>query len=261
MMPLSDFSPLVEDLTQYENGHGACQRIAPKGSNELPGKVGPGVSRKVILRSETFVELGGPETASSSFVLVSNDVSHDGDGIYIIGNDIPSLKKKSVAPFGFVITLYGQGLNEEDCEKGRELLQATDWAEGYMTRLRPGSVWGRVSKKAVRRGFDFEELGSAIIHLAHKKVRNVESVEVLFVTSSEEDVRKIDEIGEKARVLTREIRRHVWAEKGIDLDCPLGGHCGSCKEKDTCDGVRDIARIRKSLHKEDGSSERKSCYA
>lgn len=213
--------------------------------NTLPLRVGPGASRGIILRSETFAELGSASVASASFVLATHDVSRVQDGrVRVIGPDIPDIAEGSTLPFGVAVLAAGRSLATADVEHLVECQYVTDHIEGYMIRSRPGCVWGRVSRDAANRGFTLAFLGTALAEIVRAKVPAAEAVEVLFVTSSDEDVRALDAIGTRAREIARELHREVWLEKGIDVDCPYGGHCGACSDKEVCDEVRKLAHIR-----------------
>ena len=66
----------------------------------LPVRVGPGASSGVILRGDTFVELGSPDAGSCAFFLWTDNPSLIRDGrITIIGPDIQETPGASL-PFG-----------------------------------------------------------------------------------------------------------------------------------------------------------------
>src|SRR5512137_2065961 len=67
----------------------------------------------LILKEDTAVELGGPATAGTTFLLWTDDVSLVSDGrVTLIGPDI-SETTETVLPFGQVTLIAGASLNKE----------------------------------------------------------------------------------------------------------------------------------------------------
>ena len=65
----------------------------------LPIRVGPGANPKIILRSETFVELGDPTAGSCAFVLWTDTPSLIRNGrITLIGPDVQEARGASPCP-------------------------------------------------------------------------------------------------------------------------------------------------------------------
>ena len=67
-------------------------------------------------------------------------------------------------------------------------------------------------------------------------------MEVVFVTSSREDVLRVRDIAERAREKGKRLVEEYWKAKGYDLDCDFD--CGSCSDQDVCDGIREIISVR-----------------
>lgn len=254
-MDLDIFDALFNEVERYATTRNNTLLTLSVPKDQHPFRVGPGVSQGIILRSETFAEFGNASTASSGFTLTTNNVSFVQDNrVRLIGPDICELQQGSILPFGCVLMAAGQSFTASSAEHLAECQYVTDWVEGWMVRSRPGSVWGRVSREAVKHGFDFAFLGAALIWIVRKKLSHVEAVEVLFVTSSDDDVHALDAIGKRARSLTHDLNRENWMEKGIDIDCPYGGHCGACSEKETCDEVRKVAALREAMRQKSDRS-------
>ena len=55
-------------------------------------------------------------------------------------------------------------------------------------------MWSRVSKNAAEKGFCFETLGRALMAIFKSDMPKVQAVEILFVTSSKEDLEQLDNI-------------------------------------------------------------------
>lgn len=253
---LNQFDDLIQAVNEFSTARGKAIRTCQMPTGSMRFKVGPGVSRGVLLRSETYVELGSATVASSCFVLATGDTSRLVDGrVRLMGPDIHEARRGSTLPFGLVLIAGGYELDAYDYEKLLECLYVSDWIEGYMVRSRPGSIWGRVSRDAIRRGFDFAFLAAALTTIVRKRVPNVVAVEIFFVTSSETDVHLLDTIGEHCRGIAHELHRKIWSAKGIDIDCRYEGGCGACGDKQTCDEVRKITHLRK-LMKRDSREDR-----
>jgi len=207
----------------------------------------------IILRSETFVELGNPLAGSCSFVLWTDDPSLLRNGsILLLGRDIPESPGVSL-PFGQVLLVAGRTLTERDTESLVQAQYVGHRIEGYMIRSAPDRIWSRVSRDAVRRGFDFRILGRALMQLVMTEQPKVEAAEVVFVTSSKEDLRDLESIGVQVNKLGKEIMKENWKIRGYDLDCRLD--CNSCMDKSVCDNIREVLAVRrkKAEDKDDSS--------
>ncbi len=209
----------------------------------LPVRVGPDVETGIILKEDTFVELGNPSVASCSFVVWSDEQSAVADGrITCIGPDIGESEGQSL-PLGQVVIVSGTGLQEEHYLELERTQYTSDQIEGYMLRSVPRRVWGRVSKEAAAKGFCFETLGRALMSIFRRKHPLVEAVEVVFVTSSREDVDRLDGIGADVRKFGGEVRKLVRQQDGT-YDC-TEYNCTTCDEKTVCDSVREWIKLRK----------------
>jgi CO dehydrogenase/acetyl-CoA synthase beta subunit len=118
-----------------------------------------------------------------------------------------------------------------------------------MVRSSSTHIWSRVSNQAVARGFNFATLGRAIEQHVKAQIPRVEAVELVFITSGEEDVNRLGRIATEAEQTARDIRQRVWQQRGVDIfECTKGGHCGKCGDKEVCDRIRGMMGRR-----EDGS--------
>ncbi len=200
----------------------------------------------VVLEPDTAIELGNPRDESASFMLWSNDAKKINDGrMTLIGPDIGDPKQKNL-PFGKVVLLGVREMTEDNCyERHRELEMARYDLNlsGYMMRSvsQYGREWSRVSKKAISQGMNFATLGSALAQM-YRNVDFVESVEIVFVTSSPADVRELGVLGDKASRLIGALNK-MAAEMSFE--------CDSCEFVDVCDEVEDLRNIRNNLKKEE----------
>lgn len=197
----------------------------------------------VILKEETFVELGNPIQGSASMVLWTPQTELVQDGLVTwIGPDIPEAEGQSL-PFGQVILAGGSRLEDKDLPRLERASDLSHRLEGYMIRYLPRKVWSRVSREAAARGFCFETLGRAF--MAHYKLQfpQLEAVEVLFVTSSRADVEELEAIAREAQGKSLSIRKLTRSRDGT-YECEEL-NCETCPEKPTCDTIRDVIVIRK----------------
>jgi len=209
----------------------------------LPVGVGPQDKRNPILKEDTFVELGNPSVASCAFVIWSDDLSCVEDGrITLIGADIQESEGKSL-PFGQVIIVGGTELKEEHHLELERTQYTSDQIEGYMLRSVPRRVWSRVGKEAAGRGFSFETLGRALMAVFRWKHPLVQATEVVFVTSSKEDVNQLDGIAAGVRKFSGELRKLRRQADGT-YECSEYT-CETCDEKAICDSIREWVKLRR----------------
>jgi len=252
----------AEPLAAFDGLIGQVRAALPAGAREqacasldsLPVAVGEHAGRGVVLKSRCAAELGGA-CGSTAMVLstASAGLVHDGR-VTVAGPDICELPAGSEVPFAQVILVAGGELTGP-CHQVLEECQAVkDWVEGYFVRCAPGDILTRVSTASHAAGFGFAHLGAALVELVKQTSPLVEAVEVVFVTSSREDVERLGAIERASREISHDLRHEAWMEKGVDIDCARGGHCGKCSDRDVCTQVRKIERMRKRLAELDDAS-------
>ncbi|MEA1958415.1 MAG: carbon monoxide dehydrogenase [Chloroflexota bacterium] len=223
--------------------------------NGLPVRVGPNAGSGLVLRSDTFVELGNPDTGSSSFLLWTDNPGLINNGrITLIGPDIPESQGQSL-PFGQIIIVGGTGIDEIEHEALDRTKYISDRVEGYMVKSLPRQTWCRVSNEAAEKGFNFEALGRAIMGIFKGSVEKIEAMETIFVTSSIEDIQVLDSINEQVREMSGLIIKETWSAKGYDIECFSTVDCDACEYREVCDEVKDIVKVRKVIKKSDGGPE------
>jgi CO dehydrogenase/acetyl-CoA synthase beta subunit len=222
-----------------------CPTDPDKALAGLPIRVGVQEKANIILREDTFVELGNPSIASSAFVVWTDDLSWVKDGhITLIGPDIQESEGGNL-PFGQVIIAGGAEFKEEHYLELERTQYPSDRIEGYMLRSVPRRVWSRVSKEAAGRGFCFETLGRALIAIFKSSHPVVQAIEVVFVTSSKEDVEQLDNIAVDVRKFSGELRKLVRQSDGT-YECSEYS-CATCDEKAVCDSIRDMVTLRRKM--------------
>jgi len=212
----------------------------------LPVKVGPGAGSGIVLRGDTFAELGSPEAGSCAFPLWTNNIALIKDcRITLIGPDILESRGASL-PFAQIIIAAGKELSDKQHSALDESQYIADQIEGYMVKSTPGRMWTRISNTTAERGFGFEALGKALTAIYKLHIPQIEAMEIVFVTSGKEDVRKLDEIAEQVKKISKDIIRETWLARGYDiLECTLGWDCGSCPDKSVCDDIKAVITVRK----------------
>jgi len=212
----------------------------------LPVIVGPGASSGIVLRGDTFAELGSPEAGSCAFPLWTTNTALVKDGkITLIGPDILESRGASL-PFAQIIMAAGKELSEKQHSALDESQYISDQIEGYMVKSTPGRMWTRISNTVAERGFGFEALGKALMAIYKSSVSEIEAMEIVLVTSGKEDVRKLDEIAEQVEKISKDIIRETWLARGYDiLECTLGWDCSSCPDKPVCDDIKAVITVRK----------------
>ncbi len=243
---MSSFNEHITKVREYLQGREAREFDCPVSVDELkegmPVQVGPGSNPGIILRSDTFAELGNPAEGSTGFIVWTEDPSLLRDGhVTIIGPDIPELEGGS-QPFGQVIMMAGKNLDTEVYEKAEEYQHISDSLEGYMVRSSSRSIWGRVSKDAAAKGFILETLARALMITIKTNVPEVGAMEIVFVTTTKDDIRQLDEIAEEVDSIRTELITEYWKSKGYDVSCDL--NCGACSNQPICDSIRDLDAIR-----------------
>jgi len=220
-----------------------CRETHDRIKETLPVRVGAKAHEGIILRSDTYLELGNPLAGSCAFVLWTENPSLMDDGkITLLGPDIPESAGESL-PFAQVLIVGGEGLTERDHESLVQHQYISDRVEGYMIKSAPDRVWSRVSKGAAEKGFDFETLGKALVGVVKSEEPRVQAMEILFVTASKEAVQGLANLAVQIRKISKDIVKENWKIRGYDIEC--AADCSSCGEKQVCDDIREVIAIRK----------------
>ena len=194
----------------------------------------------IVLSEDTWLELGNPKTNSTAPVLVTEslDLVHDG-AITLVGPDIPEIRGS--LPFAQILLIASDQLQEEDYRKINSFQYELE-LRGYMIKAIPSSlnIWSRVSEESVGEGFSFEVLGRAIVD-RYKSTFDIPSMEVVFVTSSEEDVEELEELRHKVTRILSAMNKMI---EELSFDC------SSCEYLDVCGDVRQLGALREKVMRE-----------
>lgn len=185
---------------------------------------------QVILQRDSAYELSG-----TGFNLVtSSDVKQ---GIVVVGKDMQSIKKNQ--PFARISVV--QIDEQSDEQSAYNLIRKIEYVkyhyfpEGYMirttSRSRKESV--RVSKKSLKNGMNFEQVGSLLIS-RYKQIPQVKNVCVIFITDENADFSFFEKLAKKNNDIT-ETLNHIMNNVVFD--------CDTCNLKAVCDEVEGLKEL------------------
>lgn len=195
---------------------------------------------EIILNSETAIELGHPQTESLAFLMWTDSLDRVRNGITeVIGPELNMLGSGKM-PLGKVTILGGHGFTEENAYDRfieMDMVRTRIALKGYMLRAAPqqNREWSRVSQEAIREGFSLRVLGNELIR-EYRKLPYVDSVEVLFITSSVEDIRTFKPTGEKVSQIIKVMNKIF---DNLELDCD------SCDLSDVCGEIEGLRGMHK----------------
>ncbi|MFX0136672.1 MAG: hypothetical protein ACFFDN_23745 [Candidatus Hodarchaeota archaeon] len=246
----------LEDIRKYleerKNKNGPYREFKCDPNNLLGGlsiNVGPGAGENILLKEDTFVELGSPQTASCAFIILINFPHLMDDGkITLIGPDILDADGKALN-FGQVLLIGGAHITDEQYKSLERAQFVGDQIEGFMIRTVPQKLWCRISKNVVRKGISFENIGRAYMHIFKTKFPLIEKMETIFVTSSREDVQDLEQIAKKVRGKYSKLFQKEMKERleKIRSDCDNEWECDTCPDKPTCDEIEDMVQMSKKV--------------
>lgn len=215
-------------------------------------EMGPrrGGRASIVPTEDCAAELGPPSRANVNMVLWTTDLSLVRDGeIRFLGEDIPKDKFVSL-PYAQVVVLGLKQLEDIDPFQLESTQFLSNRLKGFMVRTVPGRLWARVSKEAVEQGMDFARLGCALVAAYREDFpRVVCSVEVLFVTRSDDDVKALEPLSAEARIIMGKNKKLVLVGDG-EYEC-TDLNCDNCEEQEVCDEVRDIVILRRKRKNKD----------
>lgn len=203
-----------------------------------------GKGKSVVLSQDTAVELGNPREESCSFMVWVDDPGCVRDGVItLVGPELSECEGQSI-PFGKAVIIGVRGFTPEnsyDHYREMDLARYDLDLRGYMLKAASQyrREWSRVSKDALRDGFSFQVLGGSLID-AMRRYGYVEAVEVIFVTSSPEEVRGLRPVSEGVHAIIGAMTKMV---EELDFDC------GSCTYNDVCSDVAGLRTMRRQLER------------
>jgi CO dehydrogenase/acetyl-CoA synthase beta subunit len=204
--------------------------------------------RNLVLQSDTAIELGNPANESLSLsIWTENSDAVTDDRITLIGPDIAGSEGPRL-PFGKIVLIAGEGFNEDNAyDRVREidLVRFDISLKGYMMRAasRYMREWSRISKSAVENGFSFSVLGNALIKEL-KKIDYIKSVEVIFVTSTDNDVALLYPAASQVGKINNAMSK-MMEEMSFD--------CDECEYYEVCGEVSELRSMHKAMKEKEKS--------
>jgi CO dehydrogenase/acetyl-CoA synthase beta subunit len=203
-----------------------------------------GGGRNIVLKDDMGLELGSPEKDSVSCLLWTGDMTRIVDGrITLVGPDFPECMGKSL-PFSKVVLAGVEGFDEDnayDRHKDLDFLRYELDLKGFMMRAVSQYMreWCRISTEALSRGFSARTLGSSLIRL-FRGMPYVKAVEVIYFTSSMDDVARLRDITAPAEKIIAAMNK-MAAEMDFE--------CARCDYQDVCDEAEGLKSMRDKLMK------------
>lgn len=196
-------------------------------------------SAELVLQSDAAYELGANGLGSANYICITSSADLvNKDQVILYGKDLKDIK--SDIPFARIVLLRVGVMDGDDDEvyrsiKDIEFSKYHVYPDGYMVRMSPESHREqiRVSKKAVRKGINFAQVGYRYIS-QYKKDPNVINATVIFITDPSVDFKALTENAKKVDAITSTLN-HIL--EGLSTDCTV------CQLKDICDEVDGMKEL------------------
>ena len=250
----ADMFPLVQRVRDFlmQRQESIARSKAPLKIDALSQKFGFSLHRnnnpEIILARDVAVELGHPSTASRAIVLITQKPQCLVNGqISVVGPDLDGMDRNVNHAFAQVVML---GINKYNPPNPFHLGNTQylfNRLPGYMVRSVPGRLWVRISNRCMEKGMRLAIVGSALIAAYTNDFAAVESIEIVFVTQSREDVESLNQIATEANILLGNHKKLVLGAQG-EIECSEL-NCETCDEKPVCDNLRDIVIKRRRYRK------------
>ncbi len=244
------FDQHINDIHAYMDNHRDNATAIDAG--QVSSSWSPGGKRNIILSSDTAVELGHPDTASTSILVWTGTSSLiKNNRITVIGPDLPEARDMSL-PFGRILMVSGTGFTEENCyDRYREMerLRFALDLKGYMLRAASQyrREWSRISRSSLDKGLTLQIIGAALLKQL-EAFPWITGAELLYVTLSKEAVESLEEI-------TLQASRIIEAMNRLTED--LSHNCGECDLSDVCSDVSVLQKLRRAALEKEKNNERK----
>lgn len=186
---------------------------------------------EIVMQKDSAFELQG-----TGFELFTSD-KLNGDETVLIGPDLKNIKDN--VSFARVSLIELEETTDE--QKAHDVIRKIEYIKyhyfpkGYMVRTNSMSSAEnvRVSKKALKKGISFEQIGNMLIS-KYKENANVKAVKVFFITDSTVNFDTLKNIAEKNSNII-EALDHVIRDLNLD--------CNTCKLKVICDEVEGMKEL------------------
>ncbi len=163
---------------------------------DIPVDVGVVYEGERIRKKDMQVELGGPKIQHKfELVRVRKPEEVEDGKIRIIGPDIRDIQPGTSNPFGILVEVAGEELEEElEGVIERRIHEFTNYIEGFMHLNQRYDIWCRLSKKSFEKGLNtFELIGKVMIRLYKAELPIIEKIQVTFITDPAEAKNRYEE--------------------------------------------------------------------
>lgn len=234
--------------SKKSNGVKVTEYISPLDIESIKSSlrihVGEGSAPIMISKDEAFLELGAPSKQSIAFVVQLPKKENIKNGrITLIGPEMSELKGQSIS-FAQIIIVAGE--TDEKLHKRVERAQYIgDQIEGYMIRSVSHRIWSRISFEVMDKQFSFKDLGMALILIYLKSFSHIKAMEIVFVTSSDEDIKELKPLMIESQKISTEKFQQIKKR----YDCDYEWDCDICDYTDICDEILNMVKRRKEFEK------------
>jgi acetyl-CoA decarbonylase/synthase complex subunit beta len=152
---------------------------------DIPVDVGIIYEGERIRGRDMRIELGGPREEYKFELVQAKKMDEIEDGkVIIIGSDIMELPERTNTPFGLLIEVAGEEI-EQDLEGviERRLHEYCNFIEGFMHLNQRYDIQMRLSKKSFDKGFNsFNNMGEVLKRLYKTELPFIEKIQLTFMT-------------------------------------------------------------------------------
>ncbi len=212
-----------------------------------PARTAPeGGKNQLILGSEAAFELGALSCDSVSALLVTqSEAVVPQDEILVYGPDLGDIQGD--CNFARIAVLRTDDIAKNGEQAAFAILKEIEtrkygvYPEGYMIRAAAFSnrEQARVSKKALKAGLNFEQVGNLFIR-EYKRNRHVQAVKLVFVTLPNVPYGELDALASKAQAITKALD-HILDDVNMD--------CNACEWKVVCDEVEGLKEMHGKIRR------------
>ncbi len=163
----------------------------------IPITVGPAFEGEVIRKGDMHCEFGGGKATGFELVeMVGEDEIEDGK-IEVVGPEIDEIEEGSSMPFGMMVKIFGRKMQEDfESVLERRIHYLINYGEGLWHMAQRDTIWMRISKDAVEKGFKIKDFGELLIAKFKDEFPSiVDRVQVTLITDGD----KVKEELERAR--------------------------------------------------------------
>lgn len=208
-----------------------------------------GDPNELILRRDMAFELGEGSFPAVSLTTITQDKSLvPEDGVYLLGPDLPEIKGDCA--FARLTFLRTGNVYQHGEQATYNLIKALENRKfhaspaGYM--MQPAAMSNReqvrVSKKAVKTGLRFQDVGSLLIR-KYRENPMVHAVSIIFITLPQAPYDELNRLCDQVNSITKTLN-HALLDVSMD--------CRACEWKPVCDAVDGMRELhQKQLEKKE----------